>query len=311
MAANIGSLLGSTPAARRRALWGLALILPNTLGLFIFFGVPILASFGLSLHDWNIFTAPRFIGLENFVNLTRDPIFFKALGNTLTLFLLVVPIKIFLSILLAVLLNLKMFGVGVIRVAYILPIVTSTTAAAIIWSWIFQPQVGLIDPILTQFGYPQMRWLTSPDLVLYPIAIVIIWQSLGFDMILMLSGLQSIPKTLYEAARVDGASALVRFIRITLPLLSPTVFLVVVLSTIQLIQVFDQVFVMTSSTVLGGVNNSASTAVFYLYQKGFTESRFGYASAIAVALFFIIILVTGFQFWLQRRWVHYQAEDRG
>lgn len=302
--------LGTTPRARKRALWGIALILPNTLGLFIFFGLPVLIAFGVSLLEWNAISPPEFIGLENFTHLLQDAMFWQALGNTLKLLLLSVPASILLALGVALLLNQRLAGRGLFRAAYFLPVVTSSVAAAIVWSWIFQPRYGLLDNLIfTPVGLPEIRWLTQPDLVLYPIAAVFVWQRLGFNMVLFLAGLQNIPRELFEAAMIDGATRWQRFRYVALPLLSPTTFLVIVLGLIQGFQIFDQVYVITLRTSPGGVGGSATTLTYFLYRSGFQNSQLGYASAIALVLFSIILIVTIMQLQLQRRWVYYESGD--
>lgn len=301
--------LGKTQLARRKALWGLALILPNTLGLLIFFGLPILASFLTSFYHWNPFEGREYAGLSNFIELSKDEVFRKSLWNTLKLLAMVIPGQIILSLGVAILLNQRLYGRVIFRTAYFLPVVTSTVAASIVWTWIFQPRYGLVGNLLEPFGLRDTAWLTRPNLVLIPIAVVTVWQRLGFNMILFLAGLQSVPRILHEAALIDGATPWQRFRYITLPMLSPTTFLVAVLSFINGFQIFDQVFIMTARTLRGGVNGSARTPALYLYEKGFQDSEFGYASTIALALFVIILSVTIFQLRIQRLWVYYESED--
>lgn len=301
--------LGKTPRARRKALWGLALILPNTLGLAIFYGIPVLMSFGVSFTDWNLLSPAEFIGLDNFTFLLNDPFFWQALGNTFKLLLIAVPIEIFLALCVAMILNQKLPGRNILRAIYFLPVVTSTVAASVVWAWIFQPELGLLDALLTPLGMGGQKWLTAPDLVLIPIGVVFIWQRIGFDMILFLAGLQSVPRPLLDAATIDGATRWQRFRNVTLPMLSPITFLVVILAIIQGFQIFDQVVVMTSRTIAGGVGRSATTITYHLYRSGFLETRYGYASAVALALFLIILAITVLQLWLQRYWVYYESED--
>jgi multiple sugar transport system permease protein len=303
------NILGKTPRQRRRALWGLALIAPNTIGLFVFFGIPVLISFATSLQEWNAIRPPVYIGLENFQRLSQDTRFWQALQNTLLLLLLTVPTGVVIALGVALLLNQKLQGRSFFRTLYFVPVVTSTVAASIVWSWIFQPRYGLMGNLLAPFGLRDVAWLTRPDLVLFPIAVVSIWQRLGFDMILFLAGLQNIPRSLTEAAIIDGANRLQRFRYITMPMLSSTTFLVVLLSIINAFQIFDQVYIMTSRTTPGGVGGSATTLSFYMYQSAFVRSEFGYASAIALVLFLIILAFTVFQLWLQRRWVYYESEQ--
>ena len=312
MASRLASpkyILGATPLSRRRALWGLALIAPNTLGLLFFFGIPVLLSLFTAFQQWNGIKPPVFIGLENFQRLLSDPKFWQALGNTLKLLLVVVPIGTVFSLSVAILLNQKLAGRSIFRTIYFLPVVTSTVAASIVWTWIFQARFGLLNNLLAGFGLLDLNWLTRPDLVLIPIAVVTIWQRLGFDMVLFLAGLQNIPRILYEAAIIDGATRWQRFRYVTLPMLSPTTFLIIVLAVISSFQIFDQVFIMPARSAAGGVGGSATTLSYFLYRTGFINSEFGYASAIGLVMFLIMLAVTVFQLRLQRRWVYYESTD--
>lgn len=302
------NLFGRTPLSRRKAYWGMALVAPNVIGLLVFFGIPVLMAFATSLQEWNGIKAPVQIGLQNFQTLANDASFWQALGNTFKLLLFTVPTGVGLALGAAVLLNQRLRGRAIFRTIYFLPVVTSTVAASIVWTWIFQPRYGLVGNLFIGLGGRDTAWLTRPDLVLIPIAVVTIWGRLGFDMVLFLSGLQNIPRTLYDAAVIDGANRWQRFRFITLPLLSPTTFLIIVLSTINAFQIFDQVYIMTARTTRGGVGGSATTLAYFLYNQGFIQSRFGYASAIALVLFLIILGFTVSQFVLQRRWVYYESE---
>ncbi len=302
------NLLGRTPLSRRRALWGMALVAPNVIGLMFFFGLPALNTFLTSLVEWNGIKPPVPIGLDNFSRLAQDNAFWQAAGNTFKLFLLSVPTGVTLALGVALLLNQRLRGRTVFRVLYFLPVVTSTVVASIVWTWIFQPRYGLIGNLFAGLGGRDTPWLTHPDLVLIPVGVVMIWQRLGFDMILFLAGLQNIPRVLHEAALIDGATRWQLFRYITLPLLTPTIFLVLVLTSINAFQVFDQVYIMTARTTRGGVGGSATTLSYLLYNTGFIQSEFGYASAIALVLFLIILGFTVFQLVLQRRWVYYEAE---
>lgn len=309
MRSSLINVLGPTPLSRRKALWGLALIAPNTLGLFFFFGIPVLIAFWTSLQEWNGIKPPHYIGLDNFSRLVEDPKFEQALTNTFKLIGLTVPFEIVLALGVAVLLNQPMRGRGLLRTIYFVPVVTSTVAAAIVWTSIFQPQYGILSKLTGPLGLGDTKWLVDPGLVLIPIAVVSIWQRLGFDMVIFLSGLQSIPGVLYEAATIDGANRWQRFRHVTLPLLSPTTFLIVILAVINAFQIFDQVYVVTLRTVPGGVGGSATTLSYFLYRRAFTNSEFGYASAVALVLFAIILLVTVVQLIMQRYWVYYEAES--
>lgn len=303
------NVLGRTPLTRRRALWGLALVAPNTLGLFFFFGIPVLMAFYTSFQEWNGIKAPVFVGLANFERLLSDRQFWQALGVTLKLLAFTVPVGTVLALGVAVLLNQRLHGRNIFRTIYFLPVITSTVAASIVWTWIFQPRYGLVGNLFAGFGWQDLNWLTRPDLILIPIAVVTIWQRLGFDMVLFLAGLQNIPRILYEAATIDGATRWQKFRYITMPMLSPTTFLIVVLAIISAFQIFDQVFIMTARTTQGGVGGSATTLSYYLYETGFINAQFGYSSAIALAMFVIMLAITAFQLRLQRLWVYYESTD--
>jgi len=309
MTTSILNWLGPTPLSRRKALWGMALVAPNVLGLMFFFGIPVLMAFGTSVNEWNAIRPPRFVGLDNFERLLYDDSFQQALTNTFKLIALVVPAEILLALGVALLLNLPLHGRGVLRALYFLPVITSTVAASVVWTSIFQPTYGILSQFLEPFGLGETKWLVEPGLVLIPVAVVVIWQRIGFDMVIFLAGLQTIPPVLYEAALIDGAGRWQRFRHVTLPMLSPTTFLIVVLAVINAFQIFDQVYVTTLRTVPGGVGGSATTLTYFLYRRAFTHSEFGYASAVALVLFAIILLVTVVQLRIQRRWVYYESEE--
>jgi multiple sugar transport system permease protein len=286
----------------------MALVAPNVLGLFFFFGIPVLLAFWTSLQTWNGIKPPRYVGLDNFQNLLEDPKFEQALSNTLTLIGLTVPLEIVLALGVAVLLNQPLRGRSLLRTIYFVPVVTSTVAASVVWTSLFQPRYGMLSRLLEPVGLGETKWLVEPSLVLIPIAVVAIWQRLGFDMVIFLAGLQAIPDVLYEAAVIDGSNRWQRFRYVTLPMLSPTTFLIAVLAIINSFQIFDQVYIITLRTVPGGVGGSATTLTYYLFRRAFTQNEFGYASAIALALFLLILGVTVVQLALQRYWVYYEAE---
>jgi multiple sugar transport system permease protein len=308
MLSALVKILGPTPLSRRKALWGMALVAPNTLGLFFFFGIPVLLAFWTSFQDWNGIKPPQFVAFDNFQRLAEDPKFSQALTNTFRLIALTVPAEMILALGVAVLLNQPLRARGLLRTIYFVPVVTSTVAASVVFTSLFQPQYGLLSQILKPFGLGDTKWLIDPGLVLIPISIVAIWQRLGFDMVIFLAGLQTIPQELYEAVMIDGANRWQRFRHVTLPMLSPTTFLVLILAVINAFQIFDQVYVITLRTVPGGVGGSATTLTYFLYRQAFTSSRFGYASAVALVLFGIILLVTVVQLTMQRYWVYYESE---
>jgi multiple sugar transport system permease protein len=288
--------------ATREALAAYLFILPSFLGFAIFLLVPMVMSAGISLYDWELLRPPVFIGPENYRDLTRDPLFVKVLFNTAYYAFGLVPLNIVVSLGLALWLNTKLRGLTFYRLAFFLPVVTVTVAVSLIWKWMYEPRIGIINAALGAFGISGPNWLADPFWAMPALIILGLWKGFGYNMVLFLAGLQGIPSTLYEAAMIDGANAWHRFWKITLPLLSPAMFLAVVLTIISSFQIFDQAFVMTA----GGPSNATNTIVLYIFQNGFQFFKMGYASAIAWALFAVIFTFTLIQMWLQRHWVQYE-----
>jgi multiple sugar transport system permease protein len=288
--------------ATREALAAYLFILPSFLGFAIFLLVPMVMSAGLSLYDWELLRPPVYIGLENFRDLLRDPLFKTVMFNTAYYAFGLVPLNIVISLSLALWLNTKLRGLTFYRLAFFLPVVTVTVAVSLIWKWMYEPRVGIVNAALSAFGISGPNWLADPFWAMPSLIILGLWKGFGYNMVLFLAGLQGIPSTLYEAAMIDGANAWHRFWKITLPLLSPAMFLAVVLTVISSFQVFDQAFVMTA----GGPSNATNTIVLYIFQNGFLFFKMGYASAIAWALFAVIFTFTLIQMWLQRHWVQYE-----
>jgi multiple sugar transport system permease protein len=291
---------------RRRifeALWGYLFLLPQMIGLIVFALIPIIAAFSLSLVEWDGLGSISFVGFSNFQEQFADPAFRTALVNTTYYTVLVVPGGLMLSLLVALGLN-KVRGKEVYRVIYFMPVVTSSVAVSVIWMWLLNGDFGLINGFLKLvFNINGPQWLTNQGLVLPSIAVMSIWWTLGFNMVIFLAGLQAIPVTYMEAARIDGANGWQLFWRITLPLLSPTLFFITVISVISSFQVFDQTYVMTS----GGPGRASYTMVYHIYELAFRKFTFGGASAASVILFVILLALTLIQFYFQRRWVHYEA----
>jgi multiple sugar transport system permease protein len=287
--------------ARQEELTAYLFILPSLLGFLVFLVIPMFASLGLSFYDWELLTPPRFIGLRNFLNLFSDRVFQLVIANTAYYTLGLVPLNLVVSLGLALWLNTRLRGLPFFRAAFFIPVVTVTVAVALIWRWMYEPHIGLIGAALRGIGLPSPSWLGDPNWAMPAIIIMSVWKGFGYNMVLFLAGLQGIPHNLHEAAMLDGASPWQRFWRITLPLLTPVVFLAVVLTIISSFQVFDQAYVMTR----GGPANATNTIVMYIYQNGFEFFRMGYASAIAWELFGLIFIFTLVQMQLQRRWVHY------
>lgn len=277
-------------------------LLPSLVLFLAFTGLPVVVAFFVSFTQWDLFNPPIFTGLTNYTKLLADPIFGKVMGNTAYFVLLSVPIQMLIGLLCALALNRAIRGQTFFRVAYFLPVVTSTIAAALVWAWLFNANVGLINVLLTLLGVSEPpRWLSSTRWAMAAVIIVSIWQNVGYAMVLFLAGLQNIRADLYDAAAIDGARGWKRLWFITLPLLSPTTFFVLIISIIGSFQVFELVFVMTQA----GPANATNTLVYYIYQNGFQFYQMGYASAAAMILFAIVLVMTLIQYALQSRWVHY------
>ena len=279
------------------------LFLAPSLMLFLtFIGIPVIVAFLISFTQWDLFTPARFIGLGNYLGLMNDDIFKKVMGNTAYFVLLSVPVQMLFGLFVALALNRGIRGQSVFRIAYFLPVVTSTIAAALVWAWLFNANFGLINAALSMIGIGEPpRWLGSTGWAMPAVIIVSIWQNLGYAMVLFLAGLQNIRADIYDAAAIDGAKSWRRLWFITLPMLSPTTFFVLIISIIGSFQVFELVFIMTNA----GPANATNTLVFYIYQNGFQFYQMGYASAAAMVLFLIVLLMTLVQYVLQNRWVHY------
>lgn len=289
--------------------WGFIFITPICIGLLVFSIVPIIASLALSFTDWDGSGSIKIIGIDNFVELFKDKMYMKSLVTTSLYCAVTVPTSIIISIVVAVLLNRKMRGSNIYRLIFFLPSVTMPVAIAVVWKWMYNSSNGLINYLLSVVGIDGPNWLTSEQVILWSVMIIAIWGGIGYNMIILLSGLQSIPETFHEAASIDGATSWNRFLHITVPLLTPAIFFVLVTSLIGAFQVFDLVFILTPSATGGGgggvLQDATRTAVFSIYQNGFVWFKIGYASAQAWILFIIIFIVTIVQMYLQKKWVHY------
>jgi multiple sugar transport system permease protein len=281
-------------------------LLPNIIGFLALTLFPIAASFGLAFMDWPIVKKATFVGLRNFINLLNgsDIYFLKAIWNTVYFSIGVVPIQIIIALVFAVLLNQKIPGRALFRIIVFMPVVASTVAAALLWKWVFAKDIGIIALVFRTFGITSPAFLTDIKWAMPAVIIFSVWKGLGYNVVLLLAGLQSIPGTYYEAATIDGASSFRIFRQVTLPLLTPTLFFVIVMAFISSFQVFDQTFILTK----GGPAYATTTLVYYLYQNGFVWFKMGYASAIAWMLFIIIMILTAIQWNLQYKWVNYNYD---
>lgn len=248
--------------------WAIVLLSPNLLGFLVFILGPVIASFCLSFTKWDLLTQIEWIGLRNYQKLFSDQVFWRALWNTVYYTIGTVPVGIAISLFLAIALNQRIRGIKLFRAVYFLPVISSTVAVAVVWQWWYNPEFGLINYLLYLVGIEGPKWLTSITWAMPAVIIMSIWKNLGFNMLLFLAGLQGIPEVYYEAARIDGANWWQQFVKITLPLLSPTTLFVTVMSLINSFQVFDQVYIMTA----GGPARSTSVLVHYLYQNALSTS---------------------------------------
>ena len=299
MALGVG---GRSTKARREALWGYLMIAPMVVGLGVFFYLALGASLVISLTEWDVLTAPVWVGLNNYFELFATPTFRRALLNTTYYTLLSVPVGVAVSLALAVALDTNLRFRNVYRLVFFLPVLTMPVAIGVVWNWLYNPDFGLLNQVLGLLGAPRIKWLTDPSFAMPSLVLLSVWQGSGYGMIIFLAGLQNIPKEFYEAAQLDGATGPSRFRYVTLPLLSPTLFFVAVTSLISAFQVFDVVYAMTA----GRASDTLRTVVYLIYEEGFRYFRMGQATATAWVLFAVILAVTAVQLRLQRRWVHYE-----
>lgn len=290
------------PIRWQKNLEGWFFIGPVILGILAFQFVPILVSMYASLTTWDGMNPPEFTGIENYRRLVADDGFFhETLKNTIYFTLGHIPLTIILAMALALLCNVNLPGVALFRTAYFIPAVSNVVAISVVWFWIYQPQSGVLNTMLAEIGIEGPAWLSSTTWAMPAVILVSVWQGVGYPMVILLAGLQGVPHELYEAAKIDGASHWNQFWKITIPLLTPTLFFLMITQFISSFQVFGIIYVMTQ----GGPANATSVYIYYLYQSAFAFGRMGYASAMAWILFAIIALVTFVQWKLQKRWVFY------
>lgn len=282
--------------------WGLAFVTPPFVGFCIFMAFPIVFAFFASMTRWTGMNSlmDTFVGFENYAKILTDAKFWKVLLNTM-IYMVGIPIGMMLALLIAVGMNRKIRGIKVLRTLYYVPVISSLVAVSILWMWVFNYDYGLLNSIIKSIaGIRGPNWLGDEFWVKVSMIIFMVWKGLGTSVILYLSGLQSIPRDYYEAAKIDGASGWVLFRHITLPLVSPVTFYLLITGLIGGFQVFVEVLVMVPN---GGLNYSAATVVYYMYQKSFENHQMGYGSAIAFLLAIIIFIVTAINFRMQDKWV--------
>jgi len=290
---------------RREALQGYLFISPWIIGFLIFTLGPMLASFYYSFTLYNVQTVPRFAGLYNYdYAFSQDPLFWVSVRRTLLWSVMTVPLSMIASLWAAILLNQKLRGVALYRTCFFLPHLTPVVAAAILWMWILQPDIGILNTFLARIGIRGPDWLQSIRWSMPALALVALWTGIGGNkMLIFLAGLQAIPDSLYEAADMDGATGGQKFRHITLPMISPAMFFNLVLGIIASFQVFGMAFVTTK----GGPAYSTYFYALHLYQQAFVSFDMGYGSALAWIFFVAVLLLTLGQLWLQKRWVYYEG----
>lgn len=302
----IRQLRDMSPSFRREALLGYAFISPWLLGFIFFTAVPILASFGISFTRWNIVGTPKWVGLQNYMHIfTNDSGFEQALKVTFKYSLIYLPLTTVVGIATAMALNAKVKGVGIFRTFFYLPYIAPQIAATLIWMWVLNPRYGLLNTILKWFGIEGPNWFHDPSTALYGIIMISIW-GVGGSAIIYLAGLQNIPVQLYEAADIDGANRWQKFWKITIPMLSPTIFFQFTVEMIGVFQTFTPAFVATE----GGPLKSTYFYMLHIYNKAWESLRMGYASALAWVLTIIILFFTLLVFKSSPLWVYYEAERK-
>jgi len=282
---------------RREHLAAAAFIAIPVIGFLIFTAYPLLFSFYASFTQWNGLSDPVFNGIDNYTQMFADPYFWQAMGNTVFM-MIGIPIGLVLSLLLALALNRKMRGTTFFRTIYYVPVISSLAAVAILWQWAYNGDFGLINQVLSFFGIDGPNWLQNADTAKPAIVIMAIWKGLGFSMLLYLAALQSVPRHLYEAASIDGANAFQQFRSITIPMLSPVTFFLVITSIIGGAQIFIEINIMTPT---GGPEFSTASIVWYIWQKAFNYLQMGYATAMSVVLGLLVFAITAIQFRINRR----------
>ena len=286
-----------------QVIWGYIFIFPTALGLILLNIWPAIQTAILSFQKTVGFGDTEWVGLRNYQKMFADGEVFQSLLNTLIYVVVSIPSIVVLSLLVAVLMNRKVKGLSIYRTIYFLPVVAAPSAVAMIWRWMFNNDYGLINNMLAKIGLDGPAWLTDPSIAIYSIIIVGVWSAIGYNMVLLLAGLQEIPKDYYEAAEIDGASPIQQFFNITLPLVTPTLFFVVVTTVINAFQVFDVIFMMITPNSTAMFKSQSLAYLFY--KHSFILNDKGYGSAIVMFLLVIILIITAIQMKLQKKWVNY------
>ena len=290
-----------SPAARREENWAWLMVAPTIVGLIVLNLWPFVQTIYTSFCEHLGFGHYKFIGIGNFVRMFQNAEFWKATWNTILFCILTVPVGLFLSLLVAMLLNAKIKFKGGFRTTFFLPMVCAPAAVTMVWRWIFNGEYGILNQAMgTRIG-----WITDPNFVMISCAIVAIWSNIGYDAVLLLAGLQNIPKTLYEANSIDGAGKVKQFFTITLPMVSPTLFVVMIMRLMSSVKVYDLIYMMVEET--NPAVTSVQSLMYLFYRSSFVAGERGYGSAIVLWTVLLIGLVTVIQFYGQKKWVNYDV----
>jgi multiple sugar transport system permease protein len=282
----MGTAITQRRGFQRKKLLPYLLVSPYLLFVIVFVLFPVLFCFFLTFNKWNIIAPMHFIGTDNYTRLFHDRLFWKAIGNTLKFLLLHIPLQLVVSIFLAELLNRKLRAIAFFRSSFFLPVIVSGVVVTILWQQLLGYDAGLINRFLTAIGLQKIGWLMNPDIAIYSIAVMATWKNVGLYVILFLVGLQTVPTQYYEAAKLEGATRWQQFYHITLPMINPTIFMVVILSTIGGFSLFIEPYIMTG----GGPMNQTLSAVLYIYKQAFQYYNMGYSATLG--FFYAILIMT-------------------
>ena len=287
--------------AKTEGMWGYIMVAPTIIGLIVLNLYPFIDTLKLSFTKTKPFGFYEFNGLTNYITMFTNADFWRANLNTIYFCLLTVPLGIFLALVVAVMLNTKIKGRTAFRAIFFLPMVVAPAAVAMVWKWMFNTEYGIINTLL---GH-NVNWITNPNVVMVTCAIVAIWSAIGYDAVLLLSGLQNISKSYYEAASLDGATKIQQFFHITLPMVSPTLFVVMIMRLMSSLKVYDLIYMMVEES--NPALTSAQSLMFLFYRESFVAGNKGYGSAVVIWTVLLIGIVTAFQFWGQKKWVNYEV----
>ena len=280
----------------------LIFVLPALIPLFVFWIYPIFRSIWISFTDWDFMTPTyHIVFLDNYISLFKDSRFYNALWNTLIFTVGTLVPTIVIGLGLAVLLQKPFIGSGIVKFILFSPWITPTVAISIVWTWIFQPNDGLANMVLSFLGLPALKWISSSQTAMLSVIIVTVWKSMGYAMIFYLSALEKVPEELYEASALDGAGKWGQFFAITIPSISPTTFFLMIITMVNSLQAYDQIQILTQ----GGPSGSTRTLLYMYYQLGFQEFNMGQATAVAVVMIIITVMLSLVQFYASKKWVHY------